>query len=328
MCAKTINVKHAPYQQWLEDIATELESQVISNSQTSASINIHNHFASGIMEAGVLDYSFLHSNAPLWFVKWNLTTYKELQFKSVVDQKNKYCILFFYITQQSEKLKTPKENYKVLVYSSKNANDLLVPPHTAAQSLSVTFSKSCLLDSSNSNPNHIIELLDNSSKPIEIMDVTQLPIWPTFKEAVHNRIDSFLQQMAFRGQILGLIRDVFDHLMNKKSTSKVRLKEQDLEALVRAEKLLLKDLTKAPSIQFLANEAAMSTTKFKSLFRKVYGKSVYDYFLYQRMEQARVLLLENKMGVIGIAKQLGYHNLGYFSRTFKKHFGVLPSKYR
>ena len=72
----------------------------------------------------------------------------------------------------------------------------------------------------------------------------------------------------------------------------------------------------------------MSPTKFKSAFKKIYGKSVYQYYLNHRMQLAKQWLLENKLTITEIAKKLGYKNLAHFSRIFKEHFGDLPSKYK
>ena len=90
--------------------------------------------------------------------------------------------------------------------------------------------------------------------------------------------------------------------------------------------MLTGNITQAPSISVLANEAAMSTTKFKKAFKAVYKKSVYQYYLSYTMQLAQEMLRKEEMTVSQIAQELGYKNMSHFSRLFKKHFGVYPSE--
>jgi AraC-like DNA-binding protein len=46
------------------------------------------------------------------------------------------------------------------------------------------------------------------------------------------------------------------------------------------------------------------------------------------MERAAELLAEDRLTVRAIAKQLGFGDPFYFSRTFRRHFGRSPSEYR
>ena len=46
------------------------------------------------------------------------------------------------------------------------------------------------------------------------------------------------------------------------------------------------------------------------------------------MEVASKLLLESNMSLLEIANTVGYDNLYYFERVFKKKFGIPPGKFR
>ena len=46
------------------------------------------------------------------------------------------------------------------------------------------------------------------------------------------------------------------------------------------------------------------------------------------MLYAKEMLLNGRFTVAEIATNLGYENHGYFSRTFKKYFGVSPANLR
>ena len=81
-------------------------------------------------------------------------------------------------------------------------------------------------------------------------------------------------------------------------------------------------------VEELANKIFMSKSQ---LYRKV--KALTDYspvqlILNYRLKKAAELIKEDVGSVTEIAFKVGFNNLGYFSQTFKKEFGVSPNKYR
>ena len=77
-------------------------------------------------------------------------------------------------------------------------------------------------------------------------------------------------------------------------------------------------------------EAAHSTPAYvSSLFKKEIGVSVTEYITSSRMKLAAKLLLQNPdLNLVSVSEQVGYEDPYYFSRCFKKQYGVPPSKYR
>ncbi len=73
-------------------------------------------------------------------------------------------------------------------------------------------------------------------------------------------------------------------------------------------------------LAFLCN---MSESTFIRQFRKYYNTSPQKWFLNERMNFARHLLLQGKKPST-IYKKVGYKTLSNFSRAYKKHFGTTP----
>ncbi len=46
------------------------------------------------------------------------------------------------------------------------------------------------------------------------------------------------------------------------------------------------------------------------------------------MEKAKELLLDVRININEITYKVGYHNVRYFSRTFKEYVGITPKEYR
>ena len=65
-----------------------------------------------------------------------------------------------------------------------------------------------------------------------------------------------------------------------------------------------------------------------SLFCKVTGQTLSDYFRNRRLETARFLIEENKKSITDISELVNYSSIYTFSRAFKEKYGVSPAEYR
>ena len=53
-----------------------------------------------------------------------------------------------------------------------------------------------------------------------------------------------------------------------------------------------------------------------------------DYLTKVKMQRAAVLIKSTDMKISDIAQRLDYKDIGYFSRVFKKYYGVTPTMYK
>lgn len=81
-----------------------------------------------------------------------------------------------------------------------------------------------------------------------------------------------------------------------------------------------------PPVQVAAQRALMSPSKFKTLFRQMFGHSYYQFYKNVRMHKARELLMARQMNVSEVGYLLGYNNLSKFTRAFKNVFAVTPGR--
>ncbi|MDD4115272.1 MAG: helix-turn-helix transcriptional regulator, partial [Massilibacteroides sp.] len=77
----------------------------------------------------------------------------------------------------------------------------------------------------------------------------------------------------------------------------------------------------------LSIEAGMSISKLQKCFPQVFGKSISQYALSEKMNLARQKLDTKKYSVSEVGYQIGYSNLSHFSIAFKNEFGVNPKSY-
>lgn len=81
-------------------------------------------------------------------------------------------------------------------------------------------------------------------------------------------------------------------------------------------------------IQQLAELSFMSIRNFQRIFKDATGLAPNDYLLELRIQHASKLLTETDSAVYDISGQVGIADWFYFSKAFKKKFGVSPLKYR
>jgi AraC family transcriptional regulator, transcriptional activator of the genes for pyochelin and ferripyochelin receptors len=103
---------------------------------------------------------------------------------------------------------------------------------------------------------------------------------------------------------------------------------RDIEVVQGLKEHLNKTFLEEHSLENLAREFGVNTSKLMALFKKVFNKSIFEYLMELRMEYARELLQEKDYLVTEVARTLGYKNPNHFSAAFKKRFGFCPSKVR
>lgn len=84
----------------------------------------------------------------------------------------------------------------------------------------------------------------------------------------------------------------------------------------------------AHSIERLAARANLSPRYFSKKFKEINGQTVRSYIIRSRIERAEHLLHYTGMTVTETADALGYTDLHFFSRQFKKYTGKSPSEIR
>ena len=82
------------------------------------------------------------------------------------------------------------------------------------------------------------------------------------------------------------------------------------------------------TVDLLAREALVSRSLLDIRFREVLGRSPIRYLSEWRMHVAQDLLASTDLGVLTVARQVGYESEEAFSRAFKRSRGSAPSLWR
>lgn len=91
---------------------------------------------------------------------------------------------------------------------------------------------------------------------------------------------------------------------------------------------LINASAETPSVNALAQEAGMTPDHFIRLFKREVGCTPAQFTIERKMTQAMLMLASEPMMIKEVAYTLGYDNLSYFTRLFRRHTGLTPLAYR
>ena len=81
------------------------------------------------------------------------------------------------------------------------------------------------------------------------------------------------------------------------------------------------------SVDQLVKHSGLNRTGINSLFKRNFNMGAIEYFINMKIDTAKKYLRENNFNVTQISEILGYSNVHYFSRQFKKVTGMSPIEY-
>jgi len=102
----------------------------------------------------------------------------------------------------------------------------------------------------------------------------------------------------------------------------------ELPNIKMAESLLRKDPYSKMNADALAREVGLNVAKLQAGFKKVFGKSIYQFQLELRLQIAADLLLTTDKTIGHIASRSGFKSADAFARCFRTKFDCPPSTWR
>lgn len=79
---------------------------------------------------------------------------------------------------------------------------------------------------------------------------------------------------------------------------------------------------------FLADKMAMSISQLSRKINGITGYSTISYVLQLKLNKAKKMLADDNISITEVSDACGFYDVSYFSRVFKKEFGISPSHYQ
>lgn len=98
--------------------------------------------------------------------------------------------------------------------------------------------------------------------------------------------------------------------------------------VVMVKRALQEDYARQWTLDELASRVNVSKAYMCTLFKQNTGQTIMDYLAKTRVYKAAGLLRNPHIKINEVGDLVGYGDPGYFTRIFKKYFGISPSQYR
>ncbi|MGJ1445546.1 helix-turn-helix transcriptional regulator [Sphingobacterium spiritivorum] len=177
-------------------------------------------------------------------------------------------------------------------------------------------------------PAHEIELIfDKSKKVLSYYQHMESATQVLLNELKNRSFDDPAFELLLRGASL----QVFTNLVKRirlYDDELYKLPQQDLDNMDKSIAYMTNDLQMDfPGIQKLAEISGMSTSKYKTLFKKIMKDTPQQFFLNEKLLLAKDLLNGGMFkSVKEVALELGFSQSGYFAAAYRKKFNILPGE--
>jgi len=108
---------------------------------------------------------------------------------------------------------------------------------------------------------------------------------------------------------------------------KRRADKYKYEIIVKAKAYIDGNFQRTITLEEVAGIVHLSPCYFSRLFSEVSGYTFQEYLTKVRINAAQKLLLDNKLSLEEVAELLGYNDVSYFIRVFKKVVGLTPRQF-
>lgn len=148
--------------------------------------------------------------------------------------------------------------------------------------------------------------------------------------AVAEKLEQLRAVMAAPGGISALRgKELFYGILHETLTcARSKLNRDSRPAIEQAIEYIHAHYMEPLTLPKLAARHGMEVKPFAYLFSKYAGMSPISYLIRHRMKRAEHLLLTTAYPVGEIARSVGYSDVHYFSRLFRKHRGCAPTEFR
>lgn len=149
-----------------------------------------------------------------------------------------------------------------------------------------------------------------------------------FRE-LFGKLLSLFQSESFGHEMLekSIFYEMFYLIIQKIQDAKLKGSSDGAEIVYRYLQSLTGNYDDQVDMAQIALEYGMPPKKFREVFKKVMRKTPKAYLIERRLQKAKELLETGNYNVSEVAYMLGYEDIFYFSKLFKKKEGISPRKY-
>lgn len=155
----------------------------------------------------------------------------------------------------------------------------------------------------------------------------------TFEKADFNRIHQVMEHMSQQSTSLhyvtiGQLTEEVDAVIDELCMESGRISGSKKELVHRVREMIEKNYQSEISLSMAAQLFYVSPAYLSRIFKQETGENLNHYITAVRMKKAKELLENTDKKVIEIAQLVGYSDVPYFTKNYKKYFGYAPNSNR
>ena len=133
------------------------------------------------------------------------------------------------------------------------------------------------------------------------------------------------KESSYKQVVIGYVKVLFALLSRVKDADSDTESAEKFHIVKQSINYMYEHLSDDITLDAMCGEIGVSKYYFSHIFREITGQSAIPYLNYLRCQNAKKMI-EDGVGISASAFSSGFHNLSYFSRTYKKLMGMLPSE--
>jgi AraC family transcriptional regulator len=156
-------------------------------------------------------------------------------------------------------------------------------------------------------------ILQKASIPFQKVALGEIHLTDGISSDKQEYLESLLEKVGFElidTHTGGLVEKIKQHIIKK---ARNELSEKENRVTLSA---------------YLSSELNYEYTHLSSLFSDIEGRTIENFFIEQRIEKAKELLVYGQLTLAEIASELDYSSAAYLSSQFKKVTGLTPSHFK
>jgi two-component system response regulator YesN len=173
-------------------------------------------------------------------------------------------------------------------------------------------------------------------KPLSIKEDCVRLIMNRLKEAKHllskesytELSEQFQNNLLLCGDYIELRLSLKNAAMNVAELYRLTNEDKNSVVIQKCRAYIQEHYQEDISLESAAHMFHFNASYFSTLFKAHTGMNLTDYIVSIRVDKAQQLLLHSPDKIVDIAKKIGYKDVGYFIRIFKREKGISPKKFR
>lgn len=150
----------------------------------------------------------------------------------------------------------------------------------------------------------------------------------TFSKKIENAVLEFenIRENPFLS--LKYLFDLFFFLSPLSSNEKIEIESKKVHYINTIEEYIMFNYSKPIQVTELAQMVNLNRSHLLRIFKSHTGKSIEEFIIYVRIQEAKRYLRETSFPITNISKLVGYNHYPSFFRMFKNIVGITPTEYR